>query len=319
MASVKAKRRLSSSPKENFGLVDKYLKFMEINKTASSHTLRAYRQDLAGLGQVKSTKVNSQELLNRCRGLQLKWGSLSLSSRNRKAGALKSFLGWLYENAYLKTNLAFQIHAPKVPVKVPRFLSIDEAISLFKYAEANVLKASPKKQLQRHYELVLIGLLYGGGLRVSEACHARFKNFNRDRGVLRVVGKGKKERIVPITKNAADWVTSYLEHVERHREFEGHLAQKDADAIFLNRLGTRITTRSVDRMFEKYLRESGLADDVTPHTIRHTIATHWLENGMDLKTIQLLLGHTSLATTTIYTHVSTKLKRKTYEESHPRA
>jgi integrase/recombinase XerC len=100
---------------------------------------------------------------------------------------------------------------------------------------------------------------------------------------------------------------------------DGHLAQADPNAIFLNRIGTRLTTRSVDRKFDKYLTASGLAGKVTPHTIRHTIATHWLENGMDLKTIQLLLGHTSLATTTIYTHVSPKLKKEVYDKTHPRA
>ncbi len=298
MASVKAKRRLSSSPKENFGLVDKYLKFMEINKTASSHTLRAYRQDLAGLGQVKSTKVNSQELLNRCRGLQLKWGSLSLSSRNRKAGALKSFLGWLYENAYLKTNLAFQIHAPKVPVKVPRFLSIDEAISLFKYAEANVLKASPKKQLQRHYELVLIGLLYGGGLRVSEACHARFKNFNRDRGVLRVVGKGKKERVIALPA----LVSSAIQKLPR------------AEFIF----GSKpLGERQAHRLIKRLGIECGLLRPLNPHALRHSFATHLLSDGMNLRTLQEVLGHSSLVTTQRYTHLSIDKLAQIVENYHP--
>jgi integrase/recombinase XerC len=125
---------------------------------------------------------------------------------------------------------------------------------------------------------------------------------------MRLKGKGRKIRLVPITSCAADWVRRYLEHPKR---------PKKSEAIFLNRLGTRLTTRSVDRLFVKYLRSSGLAAHITPHIIRHTIATHWLENGMDLKTIQLILGHNSMATTTIYTQVSTKLKKKTYNESHP--
>ena len=100
---------------------------------------------------------------------------------------------------------------------------------------------------------------------------------------------------------------------------EGHLAEMDSEAIFLNKLGTRITTRSIDRNFEKQLTATGLSGTITPHTIRHTIATHWLENGMDLKTIQVILGHTSLTTTTIYTQVSTALKKKVYDKTHPRA
>ena len=136
---------------------------------------------------------------------------------------------------------------------------------------------------------------------------------------MKLRGKGKKERIVPITKNAAEWVQSYLEHPERRLNSTSHSPEVDPKAIFLNKHGTRLTTRSVDRKFDYYLKQSGSASHITPHTIRHTIATHWLENGMDLKTIQVLLGHSSLSTTTIYTQVSTKLKKKIYDKTHPRA
>ena len=162
-------------------------------------------------------------------------------------------------------------------------------------------------------------LFYSSGLRVSELVDLNRPDFDPQSLLLKVRGKGKKERIVPITQNASTWLSSYLNHPERHKEIDGHLPEVDPNAIFLNKLGTRLTTRSVDRNFDKYLTISGLAGKVTPHTIRHTIATHWLENGMDLKTIQTLLGHRSLATTTIYTHVNTKLKQKVYQESHPRA
>jgi integrase/recombinase XerC len=124
---------------------------------------------------------------------------------------------------------------------------------------------------------------------------------------------------VPITKNAASWIKSYLGHEDRYTSSKTHFQEVDHTAVFLNKHGTRLTTRSIDRMFDTYLKQSGLSGHITPHTIRHTIATHWLENGMDLKTIQVLLGHSCLATTTIYTQVSTKLKKKIYDETHPRA
>jgi len=165
----------------------------------------------------------------------------------------------------------------------------------------------------------IMELFYSSGLRVSELAALNRQDFDYENLTVKLRGKGKKERIIPITKNAADWIKSYLDHSERHHDSDMHMAQVDPHAIFLNKLGTRLTTRSVDRKFDHYLTQSGLAGKVTPHTIRHTIATHWLENGMDLKTIQVLLGHSSLATTTIYTQVSSKLKKKVYDETHPRA
>jgi integrase/recombinase XerC len=120
-----------------------------------------------------------------------------------------------------------------------------------------------------------------------------------------------------MTKNAATWLRNYLNHIERSIDGLNHKAEKDKEAVFLNRWGERLSTRSIDRTFKQYLQSSGLAAKITPHTIRHTIATHWLEKGMDLKTIQTLLGHTSLSTTTIYTQVSVRLKKDVYDNTHP--
>ena len=144
-------------------------------------------------------------------------------------------------------------------------------------------------------------------------------DFNPNQKLLRIFGKGRKERHVPITQAAAEWVSSYLFHPERTHKTDEHEGEKDIKAIFLNRWGERLSSRSVDRQFSIYLKASGLSQKITPHTIRHTIATHWLEKGMDIKTIQLLLGHASLEATTIYTHVSPKLKREVYDQTHPRA
>ena len=120
-----------------------------------------------------------------------------------------------------------------------------------------------------------------------------------------------------MTQTAAGWIAQYLDHGARVQDGTYHHREKDSKAVFLNRWGERISTRSIDRVFRGYLLQSGLAEDVTPHTMRHTIATHWLENGMDLKTIQEILGHSSLMTTTIYTRVSTTLKKEVYGKAHP--
>jgi integrase/recombinase XerC len=154
-------------------------------------------------------------------------------------------------------------------------------------------------------------LFYSSGLRLSELVGMNKKDFDQKNSILQIYGKGKKMRQAPITDTASKWIIDYLKHPLRE--------ELDSAAIFLNRFGKRLSSRSVDRNFANYLKQSGLSEKITPHTIRHTIATHWLEHGMDLKTIQLLLGHTSLATTTIYTHVSPKLKKEVYERTHPRA
>ena len=159
----------------------------------------------------------------------------------------------------------------------------------------------------------IMDILNSSGLRVSELVGLNRLDCDITNQTLRLLGKGKKQRIVPITHTAASWILNYLEHPERPR------IERDSNAVFLGRFGGRLTARSVDRKFAIYLKASGIAGIITPHTIRHTIATHWLENGMDLKTIQALLGHSCLATTMIYTHVSTKLKKDVYDKSHPRA
>jgi integrase/recombinase XerC len=211
----------------------------------------------------------------------------------------------------IAANPMEEIDSPKLEKRVPFSMSYEQVQHFFNQPDLN--------EYLGFRDRCIMELFYSSGLRVSELVALNRSDLDPQNLLVRLKGKGKKERVIPITKNAADWVQSYLNHAERHRETDGHLAQVDAEAIFLNRMGTRLTTRSVDRKFDKYLAASGFAGKVTPHTIRHTIATHWLENGMDLKTIQLLLGHTSLATTTIYTHVSPKLKKEVYDKAHPRA
>lgn len=229
----------------------------------------------------------------------------------RRLSALRTFFKFCVKNHLIAKNPAAAIESPKLEKRLPISLTYDQVQRLFDQPDIATYLGFRDR--------CIMELFYSSGLRVSELVQLNRSDFHPRELVIKLRGKGKKERIVPITKNAADWIVAYLEHAEREKDLEGHLAENDHEAIFLNRLGTRLTTRSVDRNFDRYLMESGLAGKVTPHTIRHTIATHWLENGMDLKTIQLLLGHQSLTTTTIYTHVSAKLKKEVYDKTHPRA
>lgn len=321
----------------------KFLDYLRTIKNASEHTIRNYTIDLNALKLFIENKIlltppekiaekisytNSYEeranendlfiTLSQIDKQLLRKFLADLAEANtnkrtvvRKISSLRTFFKFCLRQGLLTTNPAADLETPKLEKRIPASLSYEQIQRLFDQPDTTTYLGFRDR--------CIMELFYSSGLRVSELVGLNRHDFNPKTLLIKLKGKGKKERVIPITKNAADWITSYLEHPERDKNQEGHLAEADHEAIFLNRIGTRLTPRSVDRKFDKYLKASGLAGNVTPHTIRHTIATHWLENGMDLKTIQLLLGHTSLATTTIYTHVSPKLKKEMYDKTHPRA
>lgn len=281
--------------------IDRFLHYLATIKQASEHTVRNYGIDLktfAAFCSIPIQDVNKTHI----RAFIMHNQNLARKSLVRKLSSLRSFFNFALREKLVEKNPMDTIDSPKVEKKIPNSLTMEMVHNFFNQPSLSNLSGIRDR--------AIIELFYSSGLRVSELVGLSAKDIDFESMQIRVHGKGKKMRIVPFTKNASDWLQKYLKHPKRR--------SKDQDApIFLNRLGTRLTTRSVDRMFVKYLRSSGLAANITPHLIRHTIATHWLEHGMDLKTIQLLLGHSSLATTTIYTQVSSKLKRKAYEQAHP--
>lgn len=320
-----------------------FLEHLKVIKNASEHTIRNYAIDLNALKNYLESevlKLKAEDIPEKVRydaTYDQRWkgkddvipleiiskktirnflAKLSTDHQNkrtivRRLSSLRTFFKYAFSQKLINCNPVEDLETPKIDKKVPTSLSYEQVQNLFDQPDRNTLLGFRDR--------VIMELFYSSGLRVSELVALNRCDFDPKNFLIKLKGKGKKERIVPITKNAADWITAYLNHPERYRDMEGHFAQVDSEAVFLNKLGTRLTLRSVDRKFDKYLTASGLANKVTPHTIRHTIATHWLENGMDLKTIQVLLGHSSLATTTIYTQVSTTLKKKVYDETHPRA
>ncbi|MBA3722424.1 MAG: tyrosine recombinase XerC [Parachlamydiaceae bacterium] len=229
----------------------------------------------------------------------------------RRLSSLRSFFKYALSNNLITINPTEDIDSLKLDKKIPVSLSYEQVRRLLEQPDTSSYLGFRDRTIME--------LFYSSGLRVSELAALNKQDFDHSSLLIKLKGKGNKERIVPITKNAAEWIKNYLANPERHENTDEHAPQDDDDAIFLNKHGNRLTTRSIDRNFNFYLTASGLAGKVTPHTIRHTIATHWLENGMDLKTIQVILGHSSLSTTTIYTQVSPKLKKKVYDETHPRA
>jgi integrase/recombinase XerC len=285
-----------------FKSVDQFLSHLNLAKGVSEHTLRAYRLDLVAF----FTFVEGEEITKRTvRRYLAHLHENKASSRTilRRLSSLRSFYRHAIREKWVEQSPLEEIDSPKKEKRLP--ISIT-------YAQVQHLFTQPDISCYLGFrDRAIMELFYSSGLRLSEVAGLNRRDFDTKNFILNIFGKGKKQRQAPITQTAADWLIRYLNHPERD--------EKDAAAIFLNKHGTRLTPRSIDRNFAAYLKASGLSERVTPHTIRHTIATHWLENGMDLKTIQMLLGHTSLATTTIYTHVSPKLKREVYDKTHPRA
>lgn len=321
-----------------------FLEHLKVVKNASEHTIRNYAIDLNALKNylekelAKNCKPSDiPDKISHISSYQERWtgkddliplnginrktirgflANLNIHHSNkrtivRKLSSLRTFFKFAITQGLIAENPAEEMETPKIEKKIPVSLSYDQVKKLLEQPDSNTFLGFRDR--------VIMELFYSSGLRVSELVALNRDDLDLQNLLIKLKGKGKKERVVPITKNAAEWITSYLGHAERHLDMDGHLAQVDSQAVFLNKLGTRLTLRSVDRNFDKYLKASGLANKITPHTIRHTIATHWLENGMDLKTVQVMLGHSSLQTTTIYTQVSPKLKKKAYDNAHPRA
>lgn len=290
--------------------VIRFLEYLEISKGLSEHTLRGYRLDCQSffefMGKEGSTSIESidkrliRRYLAKLYDLKAKNGTIL-----RRLSALRSFFKFLMKEKIVKENPLEEIDSPKKERKLPVSIQYAQVEHLFNQPDLTNLKGLRDR--------TILELFYSSGLRLSELVGLKKRDFDLKNQLLLIFGKGKKQRQAPITQTAASWLEKYLNHPERKK------LEKDKESIFLNRFGKKLTPRSVDRLFSFYLKKSGLSEKITPHTIRHTIATHWLEKGMDLKTIQMLLGHTSLATTTIYTHVSTQLKKEVYDKFHPRA
>lgn len=295
--------------------VQEFLHYLKVIKNASEHTLRNYNIDLKGFQIFLENEKVEFEKIDR-KAIRNFLAHLHAAQKNKKTivrrlSTLRTFFKYAFEQKLIPINPAEMLDTPQIDKKIPSSLNYDQIQRLFELPDINTLLGLRDRAIME--------LFYSSGLRISELVAMNRRDFDSKALLIKLKGKGKKERVVPITPNAAKWITTYIEHPERFLTMDGHQAEVDAEAIFLNKLGKRLTTRSIDRNFEAYFKKSGLAGHVTPHTIRHTIATHWLENGMDLKTIQVMLGHSSLATTTIYTKVSSQLKEKVYNQAHPRA
>lgn len=289
-----------------------FLDFLNNEKGASKHTLINYSKDLADLcTYLEESAVNDIDDADffMLRGFvaMLYDKGLSKSSVERKIACIKSFFNFLQKKNKSEDNPARMLKFPKKEQKTFNVFSIDSIIGL--------LDMPDKSEPAGMRDALILELMYGTGMRVSELVGLNISDIDFGGMRIRVRGKGKKERIVPVAdmhvKMIRDYLSVYTDICS------GGL--KDGEAVFINKLGTRLTDRSVRRIVEKYLTEAGLPLDFSPHSFRHTYATHLLEGGADLRAIQTLLGHESLSTTQKYTHMNLAELLKVYDQTHPKA
>lgn len=287
--------------------IDKFLKYLELERGASVHTLRAYEQDLNEFDQYCATAPAQVDMID-IRGFisdRIMSGQ-EKSTVSRKLATLRSFFNYLYREGHIKINQARLVPTPKTPKHLPNFLSVDDAFNLVQTPEGFGLLPVRDR--------AILELLYSSGLRVSEVAGLTIDDVNLKECLVKARGKGKKERLVPIGNKAVDALKSYL--IER-MIFRKRKNMVRSDAFFLNRSGGRLTDRQIRRIVVKYARTLGIEGQIGPHTLRHSFATHLLLGGADLRSIQEMLGHSSLSTTQKYTHVDIGHLIDVYDKAHP--
>ncbi len=314
---------------ERFGEgAEAFLDYLALNRNLSSHTLRAYRRDvtefLEWLGAHLSEKweEGSQgQLTEVLREIPagflafLAARKLSRATVARKTSALKTFFKFLVRERYFEGRmLQVTFRRPRLQKKLPDFLSPEDVYRLL-----DVVSAQPESPL-KYRNLAIIEVLFSSGLRVSELTALNLEHINWEEGELRVMGKGGRERISFVSRQALDRLEKYISHWPELAENGGDPVQpKPASPVFLNYEGGRLTTRSVARMLDAVAAEANLSKAMHPHIFRHSFATHLLNNGVDLRMVQELLGHVSIRSTQIYTHVTTERLKRAYLKAHPRA
>jgi tyrosine recombinase XerC len=290
---------------------NRYINYLDAERNASHYTVRNYTHDLLDFfSYLKSKKISSLNEVNRqvLRGYlsHLMKEGFAKVSISRKLSAIRSFYHYLLREEFVATSPVADTSSPKLDKRLPKFLTPEETVRL--------LEAPDSSTALGQRDRALIELLYASGLRVSELVSLDLEQINLDTNEIRVWGKGSKERVVLMGKPAATALASYLSQGRPQL-----LGKKKSYALFLNRDGGRLTERSIQRILGKYTRMAGIKKRVHPHLLRHTFATHLLDGGADLRVVQELLGHASLVSTQIYTHVTQSRARKVYLSAHPLA
>ena len=291
--------------------VEDYLRYSQVERGLSNNTITAYRQDLTSfvcfIQKENLTSWPTQAVDIDAFLAEQRDQKKATSSISRLITSLRKFYQWLVRQNIQKLNPMLEIDSPKKRRTLPVALTVNEVNNLLEQPDT-------KKQLGLR-DRALLETLYATGIRVSELINLKFTDLHEELKLVKVFGKGSKERLIPISEVALSWIDSYKEKVRDPLILK---IGKNTDFIFLNSRGGSLTRQAVWQIIKHYCKMAGIQKNVTPHTLRHTFATHLLENGADLRVVQEILGHSDISTTQIYTNLSQKHILQVYEKTHPR-
>jgi len=296
----------ASSPEDALRL---FLEYLTVEKGLAGNTVQSYARDVRKLvdhlkaRKVALPRVTEEIVVGFIHGESQ--AGLSARSLARLISALRSFFRFLVLSGFVKTDATAQLTTPSTWLALPKFLTVAEAEAL--------LQAPDEKKPQGVRDRAMLEVLYGSGLRVSELASLKLAEINLEDGFLVCRGKGGKERIVPLGRSSGRAVRRYLAEVRPRFDPGGR------EEVFLSRRGRPFTRQGVWKLLRQHAAAAGLAARISPHVLRHSFATHLLERGADLRSVQLMLGHSQITTTQIYTHVSRERLRRVYDKFHPRA
>jgi integrase/recombinase XerC len=315
-------------------LISAFLTYLEAERNFSEHTLRSYTADLTQFCQFlaamdgdnstlpesvhdlpEDTDVAPDVLSQHILDLQplevrsylglLRSSGYTKSTAARKLSTLRSFYKFLVRVGHLETSPVSVIRTPRLERKLPKCLDLEQVDALLDAPDTSTLLGAR--------DAAILETLYSAGLRISELVALNIEDLDEFSGAVRIQGKGKKERIAPLGSKAVDAIDHYLDMRTRH------LREADNGALFVNRTGKRLSDRSIRRKLNRYLKQVGIPTHISPHSLRHSFATHMLNAGADLRSVQELLGHENLSTTQIYTHLTTRRLKEVYDGAHPLA
>jgi len=292
-------------------MVEEFLSYILVEKGLSDNTVSAYRNDLCKYTNFIEKKKKRLHIQEATRSdisdymMSLKESGLSANSISRNLVAIKVFHRFLLRERYLKEDVTSVLDSPKPWKRLPEALSVSDVESILKKPNTRTSMGIRDK--------AAIELMYATGLRVSELVNLVIDNINLEVGFIKCVGKGNKERIVPIGKQAQDALNRYLD-----KSRPKMIKENQAPSLFISRLGKKISRQSLWKMIKKYARLAGIKQEIMPHTLRHSFATHLLERGADLRVVQEMLGHADISTTQIYTHINKERLKSIHHKFHPR-